>query len=341
VNLNSYIQSEMPMACPREPGLAMHWLSVDGVQPMIPMNVAIARGAAVVGCEDDYGDGDEYNGRRSEGEVNVRQLMPHVLSEELRTYFMKISLAIEDYLGDDSKSPKVTLGSAVSSVRNDSGIQELVPFFVKFITQQIYVNLDRTDDLRILLAFVNAMMDNVHLHLELHLHQIFPSILTCVIARRLSRNVYDDHWSLRMEAAALLFKACNKYPEYTTLKSRVIKAYVEALAADRPLPSQFGGVVGITSFGPLAVEAFLIPSASHLWDKWQFALDGIPPKSEETIELNQCQNALLFGLGKFYANGGTLGRQEKSFDASAFLERFSEKLSAFEAHEVSYINCIL
>ena len=68
---------------------------------------------------------------------------------------------------------------------------------------------------------------------------------------------------------------------------------MEALAADRPLPSQFGGVVGITSFGPLAVEAFLIPSASHLWDKWQFALDGIPPKSEETIELNQCQNALL------------------------------------------------
>ena len=160
MNLNSYIQSEMPMACPREPGLAMHWLSVDGVQPMIPMNVAIARGAALVGCEDD--------GRRSEGEVNVRQLMPHVLSEELRTYFMKISLAIEDYLGDDTKSPKVTLGSAVSSMRNDSGIQELVPFFVKFITQQIYVNLDRTDDLRILLAFVNAMMDNVHLHLELH-----------------------------------------------------------------------------------------------------------------------------------------------------------------------------
>lgn len=68
---------------------------------------------------------------------------------------------------------------------------------------------------------------------------------------------------------------------------------MEALSADRPLPSQFGGVVGITSFGPLAVEAFLIPSASHLWDKWQFALDGIPPKSEETIELNQCQNALL------------------------------------------------
>ena len=160
MNLNSYIQSEMPMACPREPGLAMHWLSVDGVQPMIPMNVAIARGAALVGC----GDGE----RRSEGEVNVRQLMPHVLSEELRTYFMKISLAIEDYLGDESKSPKVTLGSAVSSMRNDSGIQELVPFFVKFITQQIYVNLDRTDDLRILLAFVNAMMDNVHLHLELH-----------------------------------------------------------------------------------------------------------------------------------------------------------------------------
>lgn len=77
---------------------------------------------------------------------------------------------------------------------------------------------------------------------------------------------------------------------------------MEALAADRPLPSQFGGVVGITSFGPLAVEAFLIPSASHLWDKWQFALDGIPPKSEETIELNQCQNALLVsGIYIFFA----------------------------------------
>ena len=156
VDLNSYLQSDVSMNCPNEPGLAVHWLSVDGVQPMIPMNVASTTLAQ---------NRDDQDGNRED--IEVKQLLPHLLSEELQMYFRKVTMSIEEF----QQQGHISLGQlklSLNSVRNDIGIQELVPFFIKFVVNQIYQSLDEVEHLRVLLRLADALICNPSLHLELH-----------------------------------------------------------------------------------------------------------------------------------------------------------------------------
>lgn len=45
-------------------------------------------------------------------------------------------------------------------------------------------------------------------HHRLQLHQLLPAILTTIVAKNLASNKLDNHWALRIEAAFVLWKAC-------------------------------------------------------------------------------------------------------------------------------------
>ena len=164
VDLNSFLQSEMNVSCPQEPGLAVHWLSVDGIQPLIPMNVV----ATTVGRNQDdeiEGENNKVNG------ISMNRLLPHLLSEELQIYYNNITLAVKESKEGSTLNLK-QLKLALNSVRNDTGVQELVPFFVKFVTNNIYENLEDVEYLRIILRLADCMICNPSLHLELHVSGI-------------------------------------------------------------------------------------------------------------------------------------------------------------------------
>lgn len=120
------------------------------------------------------------------------------------------------------------------------------------------------------------------------------------MAKKLSTTPLDDHWALREEAASCLTKACRIYgDQYTTMKPRCIKLLTQqALRLDRPLPTQFGGIVGISLFGPRAVDAFLLPLAREYWETWEAELKQVTAFKEKRdvmkeYELHMCQQALL------------------------------------------------
>lgn len=119
------------------------------------------------------------------------------------------------------------------------------------------------------------------------------------MAKKLSTSIHDDHWALREEAASCLAKACRIYgDQYTTMKPRCIKLLTQqALRLDR-FSTQYGGIVGISMFGPRAVDAFLLPLAREYWEKWETELKkvvSISNKRDVTkeYELHMCQQALL------------------------------------------------
>jgi len=182
VNLSAYIRSELKHQPPSEIGMAVHWLAVDGVQPNIPQNPMeiLPRGGAdqdvhQVEEYDDAGtDVDTNAGNASASAVSVRQLLPRVLAEELRLYFTRVTLSIER--GDPMQQD-----AALASVARDSGTQELVPFFFRFVTKKIYENLGRSYNCLILVRLAYSLISNPHLHPELHLHQILPSLVSCVV----------------------------------------------------------------------------------------------------------------------------------------------------------------
>ena len=136
------------------------------------------------------------------GGVSVRQLLPRLLSEELRLYFTRITLAVE-------RGNPAQVESALAAIGKDSGIQELVPFFVRFVSRQIYDNVGRVEYCRTLVRLGGKLVSNPHLHLELNLHQLLPPLITCVVARRLAGGDGGNHWALREEAAEVLMAACS------------------------------------------------------------------------------------------------------------------------------------
>ena len=72
----------------------------------------------------------------------------------------------------------------------------------------------------------------------------------------------------------------------------MLKTLCEATASDKPLTTVYGGIVGISLFGPKAVDAFLLPLMLPYWEKWDKALSG-NVSQEELTELQHCQEALL------------------------------------------------
>jgi hypothetical protein len=66
----------------------------------------------------------------------------------------------------------------------------------------------------------------------------------------------------------------------------------EATAADKPLPTIFGGIVAITLFGPKAVDAFLLPLIIPYFKKWEASLDKTH-NLEKQVELQHCQQAIM------------------------------------------------
>ncbi len=421
IDLNAYLHSELMVRPPSELGMTLHWLAVEGVMPMIPANEVWNRqqqdNNALVpdiipalllldqnendNAEDDTTRPSDNNNNDNSSIVRIRELQQRLLSEELQLYYSHITKTISN--------PNLTCDdletlSVISSICNGgqqqqqqqqqqqySNIQELVPFLCRFVVSELLSrrNLRNTAYCVKLVRVVNAMLDNSNLHLDLHLHQLFIPLGTCVVAKNLSNTVttstssqFHDHWSLREEAAKCLVKACNIYgDQYTTMRPRLIKLLTQqALRRDRPLATQYGGIVGISLFGPRAIDAFILPLAREYWECWEEELrtlsaatsirsthtdgrrrDGDTTTTTTTTtpesmqrrakanrrdaegreyDLHMCQRALLSSIHIFMQNV-TNAEKSKRVDIRAFMDVFGERLIPMQPDITDYMAAVV
>lgn len=275
VDLNALLSCEIPIPPPNEIGMTLHWLAVDGVQPTSLLNPQEEQINSVRGRRETL---DES---RDSSSIALRQLLPRLVSDELQLYFSRITHAL-------SSHPE----AAISRLANDSGIQELVPFFTRYITRTIHQNMNNSEQCRLMIHSIDALIRNRNIHLELHLDQLLPSILTCIVAKRIG-SVGDNHWLLRDEASQVLVRTCSLFGEkYGNLRGKVIQTLCKALErqGDGELGRWYGGIVGLTMFGRSAVESFVLP-LMDVWVTWEKALkekDG-----EILFGLERCQDAFL------------------------------------------------
>jgi len=173
VNLQEYIQSELELRPPQEVGLTVHWLAVNGIQPDIPQNPEkITKATPIHRVEPEEENEPSSNSSSAEG-VQVAQLLPRLLSEELQLYFSRITTAIER--GGATPISRQQQDAALASIAKDSGLQELVPFFVNYVSKALYKHVGNPDHCRTLVRMARSLVQNPHLHLELHvsLNQTF------------------------------------------------------------------------------------------------------------------------------------------------------------------------
>ena len=274
---------------PRPPvavNVVPHWLAVEGVQPVIPENpnpdperarAGVGAGAdaprardfrAPVAPDDvvapvgtaPRAPRDAGDASGSQPGVVVEPTLTHELSKELQLYFDRVTATVRGG-GVGPEAP--VLRAALESLQTDNGIHQLVPYFVRFAQEEVATSLKNLPRLTAVIAAVRALVSNPHVHVELYLHQLMPSVVTCLVAKKLGGEPsdLDDHCLLRERAAETMALVCAKFGEqYPTIQPRITRTLVKALLDQtKPLATRYGAVVGLAALGPRVTRLLILP----------------------------------------------------------------------------------
>lgn len=248
VNFKHVIEAPLPKP-PLDTSLSSHWLAIEGVQPAIPENVPIeALGVISDGKKSDYKD-DGLS-------IDVKLPVKDILSRELQLYFEKVTeLTVK-------RSESAIFKQALVSLATDSGLHPLVPYFIQFIADEVSRNLNNFSLLFAVMRIARSLLQNPYIHIEPYLHQLMPSIITCLVAKRLGNRFSDNHWELRNFTANLVASICKRFGHaYHNLQPRIMRTLVHVfLDPTKSLPQHYGSIQGLAALGPSVVRLLILPN---------------------------------------------------------------------------------
>jgi len=270
---------------PRPPiavNVVPHWLAVEGVQPLIPENPApppnVDRTPGVNPTEHDRlfrspvipGDVKpppgatavkaEQGGQGGQGAV-MQPVVAHELSKELQLYFDRITAVVRGG-GGQSGAETPVLRAALASLATDSGLHQLLPYFTQFVQDEVATSLRNMPRLKALVGMIESLCSNPEIHVELYLHQLMPTLITCMVAKRLSADPNEDHWTLRRYSAEVMSGICARFGrDYPTIQPRITRTLLRAmLDPTKPFPTHFGAVSGLAALGPRVTRLLIVPN---------------------------------------------------------------------------------
>ncbi|KAK6149369.1 hypothetical protein DH2020_016894 [Rehmannia glutinosa] len=251
VEFKEVIEAPLPKA-PLDTAVVAHWLAIEGVQPAIPENPP-PEALQMLSLPPD----NRKTEVKEDGlPVDIKLPIKHVLSRELQLYFEKITeLTV-------SRSESPLFKEALVSLATDSGIHPLVPYFTFFVADEVSRNLNNFSLLFALMRLVWSLLRNPHIHIEPYLHQLMPSVMTCLVAKRLGNKFSDNHWDLRNFTANLVASICKRFGHvYHNLQPRVTRTLLHAfLDPSKALPQHYGAIQGLAALGPNVVRLLVLPN---------------------------------------------------------------------------------
>ncbi|XP_065073837.1 transcription initiation factor TFIID subunit 6 isoform X2 [Ochlerotatus camptorhynchus] len=285
IDLADVIQTPAPKI-PLDITLRAHWLCVDGVQPTIPENPPpLSKDLQALDSVNPVNKLDRAHMKDTTGKpaikaqklknvetVHVKQLATHELSVEQQLYYKEIT---EACVGSD----EARRAEALTSLACDPGLHEMLPRMCTFIAEGVKVNVVQNNLalLIYLMRMVRALLDNPALYLEKYLHELIPSVSTCIVSRQLCmRPELDNHWALRDFAARLMAQICKNFNTSTNnLQTRVTRLFSSALQNDKtPLSSLYGALEGLSELGTEVIKVFIIPRLKFISDRVEVHLQG-------------------------------------------------------------------
>ena len=297
LSLGAVVNQPLP-ACPLEPSLGAHWMSIEGVQPAIPEN--LPSGSKPTAAPDAANPVKQEGGSAAASAgVEVIPRVKHVLSKELQLYEKSVTDAI-------TSGTRVQQDAALKTLAVDAGFQELVPYLTLFVSDKVTHSLRNLELLHALMRTVHSLLANPHIGLEPYIHQLIPAILTCVVGKRLCAAPLEDHWALRDYAAELVAMVCEKYgPAYDALQPRITKTLLGAFTnPGRPRTTHYGAIVALTKLGPHTIHSLVLPNLKEFIGALEPSISALAPDSsvEERIkrlEATKCYSALLNCTGLY------------------------------------------
>ena len=321
VDFEKLINAPLPKV-PREITFTAHWLAVEGVQPSIPQNPAPADTTGAQHNLLPRGPGANPHLAATAGADNlsVKPLVKHVLSKELQLYFEHVCAALLDENNAEYRN------AALSSLRDDPGLHQLVPYFVHYVSEKVTHGLKNIFVLTQMLLLLSSLLNNGHLHIAPYVAAVVPSILTCLVGKWLgspptssssfatalglpngihtNHASLPDHYALRDLAASLLQSLTR--PEFTdatpTLQPRLARTLLKHLLAPtlQPLGSYYGAIRGLSKIaGADGVRMLLLPNVKAFDSVYQETLDKAEvddEKQQKRREIEVVINATVESL---------------------------------------------
>ncbi|KAF5307737.1 hypothetical protein FQR65_LT06608 [Abscondita terminalis] len=285
VDLNEFVNN-INVKAPLEITLRSHWLCIDGVQPTIPENPPpqdkeMQKLESVDPINKMNKPNKESSGKPTTGKqklrnvetVQIKQLATHELSVEQQLYYKEIT---EACVGSD-ETRRI---EALQSLASDPGLHEMLPRMCTFIIEGVRVNVVQNNLalLIYLMRMVKALLDNQSLFLEKYLHELIPSVTTCIVSKQLcTRPEFDNHWALRDFASRLMAQICKNFNTSTNnIQTRVTRMFTNSLQqGDKlPLSSLYGALHGLSELGTEVIKTFILPRIKAIGARIEVHLEG-------------------------------------------------------------------
>ena len=306
-----------------------HWLAVEGVQPSIPQNPTTADSRSQELMPKGVGMNPNLGAISGMDNVAVKPLVKHILSKELQMFFERVCSAVLDENDENLRQ------AALSSLRTDTSLHQLIPYFVQFIAEKVTHNLKNLFVLHQMLDFTSEMLRNENLFIDPYVASLVPPVLTCLTTPHLgSASNPLDHYTLRNKAASLIGFITKKFSKTShSLKSRLTRTCLKQfLEPKKPLQVHYGALRGLVAIsGREAVRGLLIPTMKSYNDILQEALDsGTPIDKDAEMVLG----AIIEALMSLKDEGGPLINGYASGDVEAQRAKLEGKFGTLIAQRV-------
>uniref|UniRef100_A0A914XJH5 Transcription initiation factor TFIID subunit 6 n=1 Tax=Plectus sambesii TaxID=2011161 RepID=A0A914XJH5_9BILA len=264
VDLVHIINSNAPKA-PLEVQLKAHWLAIEGEQPAVPENpVALSLEEAPLTGKDTAAGPSHVKAIRKTEQVQVKASTIHSLSVEQQVFYKEVT---EACVGADEGRR----AEALHSLATDAGLQPLLPRFAVAIAEGVRCNVVQHNlaILIYLMRMTQSLVNNPAVSLDRVLHELLPSILSCVLSRQLcARPDVDNHWALREFASRLLAQICKTYnDDISNVRARVTQTLTSSWRdASSSLASLYGALYSLTELGTETLHSVIVPRVATLFD---------------------------------------------------------------------------
>ncbi|KAM0863745.1 hypothetical protein ACQ4PT_044383 [Festuca glaucescens] len=203
-----------------------------------------------------------------------------------------------------SRSNTPFFREALVSLSKDSGLHPLVPYFSYFIADEVTRSLANLPVLFALMRVAQSLLCNPHIHIEPYLHQLMPSIVTCIVSKRLGHRLSDNHWELRDFSVNVVASVCRSRSVDMAMRIAITKSLKEILVRafcdpHKALTQHYGAVQGISALGASAIRLLLLPKL----ETYMQLLDPELQLEKQTNEMKRKEawrvySALLCAAGK-------------------------------------------